>query len=172
MNNKISDLFEKSLVWFRRDLRCFDNAALFSALKQSKSVFCVFIFDKSILDLLPTCDRRVRFIHQSITELASELEQLGGSLIVRYGDPEQEIPQLAKELKVNVVMSNHDYEPQAQLRDVAVKHALEQFSCNFHSFKDQVIFEKNEVLSLACTPFSVFTPYKNAAMAATHRMPH
>lgn len=162
MNNKISDLFEKSLVWFRRDLRCFDNAALFSALKQSQSVFCVFIFDKSILNLLPRSDRRVRFIHQSITELASELEKLGGSLIVRYGNPEQEIPQLAKELKVNVVMSNRDYEPQAQLRDAAVKHALEQFGCDFHSFKDQVIFEKNEVLSLAGTPFSVFTPYKNA----------
>lgn len=162
MFNKNPLPFKTSLVWFRRDLRCFDNAALFSALKQSQSVFCVFIFDKTILDLLPANDRRVRFIHQSITELASELKKLGGSLIVRYGNPEQEIPQLAKELKVDAVMSNHDYEPQALLRDAAVKHALEKFVCGFYSFKDQVIFEKNEVLSLAGTPFSVFTPYKNA----------
>ncbi len=162
MNNKFSLSFKSSLVWFRRDLRCFDNAALFSALKQSQSVFCVFIFDKTILDLLSARDRRVQFIHQSITELTSELEKLGGSLIVRYGNSEQEIPELAKKLKVNAVICNHDYEPQAHLRDETVRDALSQFDCDFLSFKDQVIFEKNEVLSLAGTPFSVFTPYKNA----------
>jgi deoxyribodipyrimidine photo-lyase len=162
MNNKNSHSFKSSLVWFRRDLRCFDNAALFSALKQSQSVFCVFVFDKTILDLLPAHDRRVQFIHQSITELAVELEKLGGSLIVRYGNSETEIPALAKKLKVNTVICNHDYEPQAQLRDETVKDALSQFDCDFLSFKDQVIFEKDEVLSLAGTPFSVFTPYKNA----------
>ena len=162
MADKSTPQFQTSLVWFRRDLRCFDNAALFNALKQSKSVFCVFIFDKTILTSLPKHDRRVSFIHQSITELAAELKKMGGSLIVRYGHAEQEIPKLAEELKVDAVMLNHDYEPQAILRDEAVKQALEQLDCSFLSFKDQVIFEKNEVLSLAGTPFSVFTPYKNA----------
>ena len=162
MTNKTALLTQSSLVWFRRDLRCFDNAALFSALKQSQSVFCVFVFDKTILDLLPAHDRRVQFIHQSITELALELEKLGGSLIVRYGHSEQEIPELARKLKVNSVICNHDYEPQAAHRDQTVKEALAEFDCDFLSFKDQVIFEKDEVLSLAGTPFSVFTPYKNA----------
>lgn len=151
-----------SLVWFRRDLRCFDHAALFAALKQSRAVYCAFIFDKTILDALPACDRRVRFIHQSIVELAAEFEKAGGSLIVRYGNPEHEIPKLAEELKVDAVMVNHDYEPQALSRDEAVKSALKRMNCDFLSFKDQIIFEKNEVLSLAGTPFSVFTPYKNA----------
>ena len=162
MSDKISHLNKTSLFWFRRDLRCFDNAALFSALQQNQSVFCVFVFDKTILDSLPANDRRVQFIHQSVTELASELEKLGGSLIVRYGNSEQEIPALAKKLKVNSVICNHDYEPKALLRDAKVKDVLEKFDCDFQTYKDQVIFEKNEVLTLADTPFSVFTPYKNA----------
>ena len=162
MSDKISLFNKTSLVWFRRDLRCFDNAALFSALKQNQSVFCVFIFDKTILDLLPAKDRRVPFIHQSICELASELKRLGGGLIVRYGNSEKEIPALAKKLKVSSVICNHDYEPQALLRDAAVKDALANLGCDFQSCKDQVIFEKHEVLTLAGTPFSVFTPYKNA----------
>jgi deoxyribodipyrimidine photo-lyase len=162
VGNKISLSIKTSLVWFRRDLRCFDNAALFSALKQSRAVFCVFIFDKTILNGLPAHDRRVQFIHQSVTELASELEKLGGSLIVLYGNSEQEIPALARKLKVNSVFCNHDYEPQALNRDETIKNALDKIDCDFLSFKDQVIFEKDEVLSLAGTPFSVFTPYKNA----------
>lgn len=119
MIDKLSTKFQKSLVWFRRDLRCFDHAALFAAMKQSQSVFWVFIFDKTILDSLPAYDRQVQFIYQSVIELASEFEKMGGSLIVRYGNPEQDIPNIAKELQVDAVMVNHDYEPQAQQRDEA-----------------------------------------------------
>ncbi|CAN5897329.1 deoxyribodipyrimidine photo-lyase [soil metagenome] len=157
-----SPLFNTSLVWFRRDLRCFDHAALYAALKQSQSVFCVFIFDKNILKHLPANDRRVGFIYQSIIELAAELEKLGGSLLVRYGDPEQEISKLVHELKIDAVVTNHDYEPQALMRDESIRQQVEKIDCRFLSYKDQVIFEKDEVLSLAGTPFSVFTPYKNA----------
>jgi deoxyribodipyrimidine photo-lyase len=162
MNNSSLSSFAKSLVWFRRDLRCFDHAALHAALKQSASVFCVFIFDKSILDPLPADDRRVQFIHQSVVELAAELKKLGGCLIVRYGHAEQEIHKLAAELQINALFFNHDYEPQAIVRDQAIKDCLKELNCDFLSFKDQVIFEKDEVLSLAGTSFSVFTPYKNA----------
>ncbi|MCX7218795.1 MAG: deoxyribodipyrimidine photo-lyase [Burkholderiales bacterium] len=151
-----------SLVWFRRDLRCFDHAALYAALKQSQSVYCVFIFDKDILDLLPSKDRRVHFIDQSVRELAAEIEKMGGNLIVRYGSPKQEIPKLALELQAQAVLVNHDYEPQAIQRDSQIKLSLAQIDCDFLSFKDQVIFENNEVLSQAGTPFSIFTPYKNA----------
>ncbi|MFZ6842801.1 cryptochrome/photolyase family protein [Undibacterium sp. RuTC16W] len=153
---------ERSLVWFRRDLRCFDHAALYAALKHSKAVYCVFVFDKSILQDLSPHDRRVWFIHESIKELAQELAKLGGKLVVRYGIAEEEIPALAAELNINAVFANHDYEPQAIRRDALVKQRLQSFDCVMHTRKDQVIFEKDEVLSLAGTPFSVFTPYKNA----------
>ena len=152
----------KSLVWFRRDLRSFDHAALHYALKASRSVYCVFIYDRTILDSLPRADRRVEFIHACIAELATELAQLGGALIVRHAAAAQAIPQLAAELGVDAVFANHDYEPQAQARDAAVEQALLVDGRQWQSFKDQVVFEKNEVLTLSEKPFSVYTPYKNA----------
>lgn len=162
MVTPITPSLSTSLVWFRRDLRCFDHAALHAALKRSQSVYCVFIFDKDILNLLPSKDRRVHFIDQSVRELASEFENMGANLIVRYGHVEEEIPRLALELQAQAVFVNHDYEPQAIQRDARVKLLLAQLACDFLSFKDQVIFEQDEVLSQAGTPFSMFTPYKNA----------
>lgn len=157
-------LFEKALVWFRRDLRSFDHAALHHALRQSRQVYCAFIFDRAILDALPESDRRVEFIHASLQELDAALRELGGGLIVRHAWVEQAIPQLAAELGVDAVFCNHDYEPQAIARDAAVAAALAADGRTLHSYKDHVIFEKNEVLSQSGKPFSVFTPYKNAWM--------
>ena len=154
--------FEKSLVWFRRDLRCTDHAALHHALKTSRQVVCAFIFDQAILQALPRADRRVEFIHAAIEELAGGLATLGGALIVRHSVGEEEIPRLAAELGVDAVFVNHDYEPAAIARDRAVELELRESGTAFLSFKDQVIFEKSEVLSLSATPFSIFTPYKNA----------
>ncbi|SFV09720.1 cryptochrome/photolyase family protein [Pseudoduganella namucuonensis] len=151
-----------SLVWFRRDLRAFDHAALHHALRRGGKVHCAFIFDKEILDPLPRADRRVAFIHACVAELRAELQQLGGDLIVRHAAAVEEIPRLAAELGVDAVFANHDYEPQAIARDESVARALAADSRPFFTFKDQVVFEKNEVLSQAGTPFSVFTPYKNA----------
>ena len=153
---------DNSLVWFRRDLRSYDHAALYAGLKFSRNTHCVFIFDETILGKLPKNDRRVSFIHQSITELANELEKLGGGLLVRYGDPIKLIPELVTELKINAVFANHDYEPYAQERDAEVQRSLQIQQCDFFTFKDQVIFEKDEILSLSRKPFSIFTPYKNA----------
>ncbi len=157
--------FDRALVWFRRDLRHFDNAALHQALASSRQVFCTFIFDKDILDPLLAfgkLDRRVAFIHASLQELDSALRANGGGLIVRYGRAVDVMPQLAQELGVDAVFCNHDYEPSANARDAAVRQALNGAGRQFLSFKDQVIFEKDEVLSQAGKPLSVFTPYKNA----------
>jgi deoxyribodipyrimidine photo-lyase len=151
-----------SLVWLRRDLRVFDHVALQQALLGSEKVYCVFVYDTTILDGLPRRDRRVDFIHASIAEVAAELAQLGGHLIVRHGDPVAEIPALAAELGVQAVFCNHDYEPQAIERDATVAATLEAAGRKFFSYKDQVIFECSEVLSQTGGVFSVFTPYKNA----------
>jgi len=154
--------FNKSLVWLRRDLRTFDHAALHYALQKSKSVYCVFIYDTVILSGLPRADRRVEFIHACVAELAGELAAMGGALIVRHADAEATIPLLAAELGCEAVFVNGDYEPQAIARDAAVEQALLADGRAWFSYKDQVIFEKDEVLSLSNKPFSVFTPYKNA----------
>ncbi|MGQ0442639.1 MAG: cryptochrome/photolyase family protein [Methylophilaceae bacterium] len=154
-----------SLVWFRRDLRDFDHAALYHALKSSKAVYCVFIFDTEILDKLPhKKDRRVEFIWESVRELKTALQNKGSDLIIKHGKARELIPQLAVELKVNAVFTNRDYEPSAVQRDVDVATQLARHRMLFYDFKDQVIFEKDEVLSLSNHPYSVFTPYRNAAL--------
>jgi deoxyribodipyrimidine photo-lyase len=160
--------FDKSLVWFRRDLRCHDHAALHHALTQSRHVFCVFIFDTEILATLPRQDRRIEFIHAAVAELDTELRRLGGTLIVRHACASDEIPLLAAQLGVDAVFANHDYEPAARVRDAAVADMLQAAGRTWRSCKDQVIFEKDEILSLSGKPFSVFTPYKNAWLKALH----
>jgi len=155
--------YDATLFWYRRDLRVDDNAALYRALKSAGRVYCVFVFDTTILDALPSrCDRRVEFIRESVVELQAELENMGGGLAVLHGRSEALIPQLAEKLGVGAVFANHDYEPQAAARDEAVTAALAKAGIAFHGFKDQVIFEKDEVLTGTGKFFSVFTPYKNA----------
>ncbi|GAB2850413.1 deoxyribodipyrimidine photo-lyase [Pseudoduganella ginsengisoli] len=163
--------FRTALVWFRRDLRNFDHAALHHALQRSETVFCAFIYDKDILGTLPRADRRVEFIHACIAELAADLQQMGGGLIVRHALAQEEIPRLAAELNADAVFANHDYEPQAIARDAAVAQALAADGRLLFTFKDQVIFEKNDVLSQSGTPFSVFTPYKNAWLKRLQAQP-
>jgi deoxyribodipyrimidine photo-lyase len=158
--------FKKSLFWFRRDLRIADNAALYQALRQSEQVHCVFVFDCDILDALRaegiTDDRRVEFILESVVELDAVLRESESGLIVRHAAAWRDIPALAAALGVDAVFANHDYEPQAVARDALVAKALAAAGRKFASCKDQVIFEKEEVLTQAMRPFSVFTPYKNA----------
>lgn len=154
---------EKSLVWFRRDLRDFDHAALYHALKTSSQVFCAFVFDTEILDLLENKqDRRVEFIWESVKELKAALQANGGDLIVMHGKARELIPRYALQANIHAVFVNQDYEPSAVARDAEVTAKLAQNNIEFHSFKDQVLFEKDEVLSLSNKPYSVFTPYKNA----------
>ena len=137
-----------------------DHAALHHALKAHARVYCVFVFDTTILDPLPRRDRRVEFILRSVEEVAAALRQMGGALFVRHGDPVREIPRLAAELDVAEVYVNRDYEPAAVSRDLEIKRRLA--SAEFLDFKDQVIFDRAEVMTHGGTPFSVFTPYKNA----------
>ena len=153
--------YDSALVWLRRDLRAHDHAALYTALKTSRRVFCGFVFDTEILDKLPARnDRRVEFIWRSIVELRQVLEGLGGGLIVRHGRACDEIPRLAAQLKVEAVFANHDYEPAMVARDRHVERMLRESGTAFLTCKDQVIFEKDEVLTRSGRPFAVFTPYK------------
>ncbi|WP_153147456.1 deoxyribodipyrimidine photo-lyase [Dechloromonas sp. H13] len=154
---------EKALVWFRRDLRDADHAALAAALATAGEVYCAFVFDREILDALPTKhDRRVHFIHASLGELDAALRARGGGLIVRHGRAAEEIPALARALGVNAVFANRDYEPAAKRRDAEVAARLGAINIGFRDFKDQAIFDRDEVLTQAGKAFTVFTPYKNA----------
>ena len=155
--------YKNTLVWFRRDLRDYDHAALYQALKNSQQVFCVFVFDTEILDQLSDkADRRVEFIWESVNELKIALQKRGGDLIVSHGVSREVILEEANRLNVEAVFSNRDYEPSANARDEDVASQLAQKNIAFHQFKDQVLFEKDEVLTQQAKPYGVFTPYKNA----------
>lgn len=164
------------MVWFRRDLRAYDHAALSRALEHSRAVYCVFVFDTEILDALSEHrDRRVEFIWHSVHELGVCLREMGGALWVLHGRARDEVPALALRLQVQAVYTNRDYEPAALERDRDVQCRLFDRQIDFHSCKDQVIFECAEVLTQGRRPFSVFTPYKQAWLAqlrSVHFAPH
>ncbi|MBW7902060.1 MAG: deoxyribodipyrimidine photo-lyase [Rhodocyclaceae bacterium] len=152
-----------SLVWFRRDLRDADHAPLAAALAAGGPVYCAFVFDATILDALPTrTDARVAFIHAALVELDAALAARGGGLIVRRGNPVREIPTLAAALGAAIVFAGRDYEPAAKARDAAVAAALTADGRRLELLRDQSIFDGSAVLTQAGTPFSVFTPYRNA----------
>lgn len=152
-----------ALVWFRRDLRMTDHAALAHALAGHDRVWCTFCFDSEILEALPSrANRRVEFIWHACRELHESLARRGGGLIVLHGPARDTLPALARSLGVETVYANRDYEPAAIARDAAVQTALQAHGIGFRTSKDQVIFERAEVLTQARTPFTVFTPYKNA----------
>ncbi len=148
------------LFWFRRDLRLDDNAGLYHALKEGQPVLPLFIFDTNILDDLDDKkDRRVDFIHQYLTRLNTALQELGSSLLVKYGNPVAVFRELVNEFPVEKVFTNRDYEPYAKQRDAEVEALLLAKNISFHHFKDHIILEGNEVLKDDGTPYTVFTPY-------------
>ncbi len=151
---------EIALFWFRRDLRVNDNAALYHALRSGLPVVPIFIFDQDILNRLEDKrDARVQFIHQAIVKLKGDIEAAGSTLIVRHGKPFDVISNFLNEYNVREVYTNHDYEPYAKQRDAAIATFLAQKNSAFHTFKDQCIFEKDEVLKDDGLPYTVFTPY-------------
>ncbi len=171
--------FDTGLMWFRRDLRVLDNAALGLALQACRKVYCVFVFDRDILDALPRADRRVEFIRESLCELDADLRQLSGDsqagLIVRHGRAQEEIASLAVALKVQAVFAAHDYEPHAITRDAQVRGVLAEVGLALRTCKDHVVFEGRELLSQSGTPYAVFTPYKTKWLTTVtpgHLRPH
>ncbi len=148
------------VFWMRRDLRLNDSAALSHALRCGFPVLPVFIFDKNILDGLENkADRRVDFIHKALLSLQEELVKTGSSFFVIYDTPQNAYNKLLQEFNVKAVYSNHDYEPYAKERDEEIKKILQKSKIEFTTYKDQVIFEKGDVVKDDGKPYTVFTPY-------------
>ncbi|MCH2043642.1 MAG: DNA photolyase family protein [Saprospiraceae bacterium] len=155
-----------NIFWFRRDLRLEDNAGLYHALKQGQAVLPIFIFDREILDKLKDKDdARVSFLHQTLANIQSKLNELGSSLQISYGKPVEVWKELLQQYKIGQVFTNRDYEPYAKERDAQIKDLLEKKNISFHTYKDHVIFESTEVLKKDGTPYTVFTPYSKKWLA-------
>jgi deoxyribodipyrimidine photo-lyase len=161
--------FDAGLVWFRRDLRVADHAALTRALAQCRRVHCLFVYDRGILDPLiavgQRADRRVEFIHAAVAALDESLRARGGALAISHGPAADAVLDLARRLNVDAVFANADYEPYATARDGEVARRLVEQGRRLVLTKDHVIFEKDEILTRTGTPYAVFTPYRNAWLA-------
>lgn len=153
MNEKIA------VFWFRRDLRIDDNVGFLSALKSGFPVLPIFIFDTEILDQLPENDARVTFIYENLQGMGKELQKIGSSIAIYHGKPSGIFKKLLKEYELQSVFTNRDYEPYAKERDRKIEKLLSSKNIGFHTFKDQVIFEKDEVVKKDGTPYVVYTPY-------------
>jgi deoxyribodipyrimidine photo-lyase len=152
-----------SIFWHRRDLRIQDNAGLFHALQSPHEVQPLFIFDTTILDYLENkSDARVTFIYHYIEQIKLAYEKQGGSLLVEIGKPLEVFEKLLKKYSIKAVYTNNDYEPHALQRDQVVQELLHKNNISFHSYKDHVVFEKNDILKKDGTPYTIYTPYMRA----------
>jgi len=148
------------LFWFRRDLRLDDNVGFYQALQNDVPVLPLFIFDTEILENLPKTDARVTFIHEQVQKLSNQLSTDYGSGIAQFYDsPDAIFKNLLQDYTIEAVYTNHDYEPYAKKRDSQIKELLAQKDIPFKTFKDQVIFEKEEVVKDDGDPYVVYTPY-------------
>jgi len=149
-----------SVFWFRRDLRLDDNIGFFEALKGNHPVLPIFIFDTEILEKLPQNDARVNFIYKTLQDMRSQLQgEYGSSIAIYHGKPIDIFTSLIEEYDVKEVYTNHDYEPYARERDGEIESFLKKQETLFHTYKDQVIFEKDEVVKSDGDPYVVYTPY-------------
>lgn len=151
-----------TIFWFRRDLRLDDNVGFLEALKGDYPVLPIFIFDKEILDKLPEDDARVTFIYNELQKMRDTLQaEHDSSLAMFYSTPEQVFKELIADYDVQAVITNRDYEPYALERDKKIASLLEENDISFTTFKDQVIFEKDEIVKGDGDPYVVYTPFKN-----------
>jgi deoxyribodipyrimidine photo-lyase len=149
-----------TIFWFRRDLRLDDNVGFFDALKSENPVLPIFIFDETILEKLPKDYARVTFIFDTLQQMRNALqEKHSSSLAIYHGKPKEIFKQLISDFKIETVFTNHDYEPYATERDKTIQKLLAENNINFKTFKDQVIFEKDEVVKKDGNPYVVYTPY-------------
>ncbi|MGL4629590.1 MAG: cryptochrome/photolyase family protein [Leadbetterella sp.] len=151
---------EICVFWFRRDLRLNDNHGLFRALTSGLPVLPLFIFDTDILERLQDrYDRRVDFIAKTLENIKLQLSAIDSDVLIEHGKPLEVWKKIFEVYDVKTIYSNHDYEKYASIRDEKVKSLASENGVSFHSFKDQAIFEKQEILSGSGTPYTVFTPY-------------
>ena len=154
-----------NIFWFKRDLRLEDNIGLNEALASGEEVLPIFIFDTNTLEDLAKDDARVTFIHELLSKLNNELQVHKKSLAVFNGNPAEVIKKLIADHEIKAVYTNHDYEPYARKRDKAIGELLNDKGIDFHTFKDEVIFEKNEIVKDDGTPYVVYTPYSKKWLA-------
>ena len=159
-----------SIFWFRRDLRLHDNVGLFHALESGEKILPIFIFDPTILEKLSKDDARVSFIHRELSKMNQHLESLGSSINVYHKTPKEAFQSLIDTYEIVKVFTNHDYEPYGIERDLEIDELLKSQNIPFKTYKDQVIFERNDITKKDGNPYVVYTPYSKKWMEGYHQL--
>tara|TARA_B110000003_G_scaffold63194_3_gene63653 strand:- start:9277 stop:10575 length:1299 start_codon:yes stop_codon:yes gene_type:complete len=152
-------MIKYTLFWFRRDLRLIDNVGLFKALSKSNNVIPIFIFDTNILSKLPVDDPRIQIIYDTLESINESLNKFNSNIACFKGNPLKIIKDLIQKITIERVVFNHDYEPYSIIRDNEISKYLKQNNIEVNTYKDQVIFEKDEVVKSDGTPYKVYTPF-------------
>ncbi len=159
-----------SIFWFRRDLRLHDNVALYNALQSEEKILPIFIFDSNILDRLPKDDARISFIHKELFKMNEHLQSFDSGINMYYGSPKEVFKTLSEKYQIAKVFTNHDYEPYAIKRDLEIEELLTSKDIQFQTYKDQVIFERNEITKKDGNPYVVYTPYSKKWIEAFQQL--
>ncbi len=150
-----------SIAWLRRDLRLDDNRAIYEAHQTGDKVLVLFIFDTDIIDELDKDDHRITFIYDNLEKISTELNNQKSALLIQKGRPLDIWKKLVSEYDIKSVHIARDYEPYAKERDREILNLLSSNNIIFKGYKDQVVFEKSEIVKQDNAPYTVFTPYKN-----------
>lgn len=159
-----------NVFWFRRDLRLEDNSALNKALEGDIPVLPIFIFDENIVTQLDKKDARINFIYECLLRIDQKLKRYNSNLLVLKGKPIEVFTKLLENYHINSIYSNKDYEPYALERDRKIYTLAKERHLNFYRYKDQVIFEENEIVKADGKPYTVYTPYKKKWLAAFEKL--
>ncbi len=154
----------RSIVWFRRDLRLADNAALAAAVRQGE-VLPAFVIDPVLLNSDRVGAKRVAWLAANLRELDRSFRDRGSQLIVRRGEPAVELLKLARETGATNVFFNLDLTPYARKRDQRVALELEAQGVVVETFDDMTIHHPEEIVTLTGRPYQVFTAFKRAWLA-------
>jgi len=154
-----------SLIIFRRDLRLEDNTALIRAIKESKKIMPLFIFDPRQIGSQNKFRsmNAIQFMIESLKDLDQQIKDTGGKLYFFTGIAEKVITKLVKLKNIDAVYVNRDYTPFSIKRDKAIAHACNKKGVEFISCADELLNNPHDILTKSGTPYSIFTPYYKSA---------
>ena len=149
-----------AILWFRKDLRLDDNAALHAAIDAGGPVIPVYIHEPEHLNVGPLGGAQVWWLHHSLDALKSALKSLGSDLTLVTGKAEDVLAEIARKTGAKTVFVNRAYERNAFDRDIALE--LKKHDISIRAFHGQLLHEPRAIRTGAGNAFKVFTPFWNA----------
>lgn len=143
-----------NIWWIRRDLRLFDNQALWAAMDSGDSVIPVFILDPKLLASPNVSPKRLAFLSAGLKKLDQALRGRGSYLVVRRGNPVQQLIALRNETDADSIYAEEDFSPYARRRDAAVGQQLP-----LKLLPGLTVHRPDMVRKADGSPYTVYSPF-------------